>query len=420
MLGCLPDWLRSKLFPSSAPFVLQIKEKSVLLTSPSGEVLFESGGIDLVTGGIEYLVARIKKNRTTKLVLRVSRELVLTRKVSLPAAASENLRQVVGFEMDRLTPFTLDQVFYDCRIAERNKGSTMIAVDLAFLPRQRIKHWLNILTSQGVYPSMIDTQTLWPGLDFLPPEERPRRSQTERLLDLLLWVTPAILLILALTIPLWQKQTLLQELIEQVDIERRKADVVLAIKNKLEQSQKSESFLLEKRSKNPPAIDVLRLATDLLPDDTWIQQFTLKQGQLELRGMSNQATALIGLMEASPRLASVDFRSPVVQAKGKERFYLTAKLIAPKALLPSQQVKRDAADSAIRTPSPNNSQAARLGDDERVPLKLDIARSTPDVQVQSSDPNRSVAVTSPQSDRMQSQVTSATRGTARATPESSE
>lgn len=416
LLGCLPDWLRSKLFPSSAPFILQIKDKSVVLTAPNGEVLFESGGIDLVTGGIEFLVARIKKNRSVKLVLRVSRELVLTRKVSLPAAAGENLRQVVGFEMDRLTPFTQDQVFYDCRVAERNKGSTMIAVDLAFLPRQRIKHWLNILTSQGVYPTMIDTQALWPGIDFLPPEERSRRSQTERMLDLLLWVTPAILLTLALAIPLWQKQTYLQELKQEVDAERRKADVVLAIKNKLEQSQKSERFLIEKRSKNPPVIDVLRLATDLLPDDTWIQQFTLKQGQLELRGMSSQATALIGLMEASPRLASVDFRSPVVQAKGQERFYLTAKLIAP-----THQNKPDAPDSAAKMPRPSDSQAAGDSDKEQMQFKSGTATPRPAAQVQSLDSNTPVSMSSPQSDSTVSEVTSAASGSEKAiTPESSE
>ena len=383
LLGCLPDWLRNKLFPSAAPFIFQMKDKSVALTQPNGGELLELGGINLVDRGIDYLLARITKNRSTKLVLRVPREWVLTRRVSLPAAAGENLRQVVGFEMDRLTPFTPDQVFYDSRIIERNKDSKLIAIELAFLPRHRIKPWLNILTSKGVYPTMIDTEALWPGIDFLPPEERPRRNQTDRVLDLLLWVAPAILLTLALAIPLWQKQNLLHELRQQVNEERRKADVVLAIKNKLEQSQKSERFLLEKRNNNPPAIDVVRLTTDLLPDDTWIQQFTLKQGQLELRGMSNQATALIGLMEASPRLASVDFRSPVVQAKGQERFYLTAKLIAPTQISPAADGKRDAPNAQTEERSSRNSQAAGPSSTKQIPANSEIAKSKADAQEQS-------------------------------------
>ncbi len=427
LLGCLPDWLRNKLFPSAAPFIFQMKDKSVALTQPNGGELLELGGINLVDRGIDYLLARITKNRSTKLVLRVPREWVLTRRVSLPAAAGENLRQVVGFEMDRLTPFTPDQVFYDSRIVERNKDSTLIAIELAFLPRHRIKPWLNILTSKGVYPTIIDTEALWPGIDFLPPEERPRRNQTDRLLDLLLWVAPVVLLTLALAIPLWQKQHLLHELRQQVNEERRKADVVLAIKSKLEQSQKSERFLLEKRSNNPPVIDVVRLTTELLPDDTWIQQFTLKQGQLELRGMSNQATALIGLMEASPRLASVDFRSPVVQAKGQERFYLTAKLIAPKHLSPAADGKREAPDSQAPNAqaeerSTRNSQAARPSGTNQNPANPEIAKSKPDAQGQSAVSKASVSVTQTPSEPSQPPVTDpASRKPVRAiAPEDSE
>jgi cysteinyl-tRNA synthetase len=43
----------------------------------------------------------------------------LVRRFRLPAATAENLFQVAGFELDRLTPFTAAQVYYHVRVIER-------------------------------------------------------------------------------------------------------------------------------------------------------------------------------------------------------------------------------------------------------------------------------------------------------------
>ena len=38
---------------------------------------------------------------------------MLRRKVSVPAAARGNLRQALGFQISKLTPFSREQIFYD-------------------------------------------------------------------------------------------------------------------------------------------------------------------------------------------------------------------------------------------------------------------------------------------------------------------
>ncbi|HST01476.1 MAG TPA: hypothetical protein VLJ84_07445, partial [Usitatibacter sp.] len=44
----------------------------------------------------------------------------LLRRVTMPAATEENLRQVLSFEMDRLTPFRADEVYFDYRVLSRD------------------------------------------------------------------------------------------------------------------------------------------------------------------------------------------------------------------------------------------------------------------------------------------------------------
>src|SRR5688572_14780902 len=44
----------------------------------------------------------------------------LVRRVTMPAATEENLGTVLGFEMDRLTPFPAEDVYYDYRVVGRD------------------------------------------------------------------------------------------------------------------------------------------------------------------------------------------------------------------------------------------------------------------------------------------------------------
>ncbi|MCW5582256.1 MAG: general secretion pathway protein GspL, partial [Luteimonas sp.] len=44
---------------------------------------------------------------------------VLRRRLTLPLAAADRLREVLGFEIDRQTPFAADDVSYDARMLDR-------------------------------------------------------------------------------------------------------------------------------------------------------------------------------------------------------------------------------------------------------------------------------------------------------------
>uniref|UniRef100_UPI0025DB43D1 PilN domain-containing protein n=1 Tax=uncultured Thiodictyon sp. TaxID=1846217 RepID=UPI0025DB43D1 len=77
----------------------------------------------------------------------------------------------------------------------------------------------------------------------------------------------------------------------------------------------------------PRMLDVLRELTARIPDDTWVQSLEYQNGEVELRGESGRATALIGLLEGAPGISGVSFRSPVTEVAqtGKERFNLAFK-----------------------------------------------------------------------------------------------
>ena len=53
----------------------------------------------------------------------------------MPAATEENLAQVLSFEMDRLTPFRADEVYFDHRVVGRDAAAATLAVLVAVARR---------------------------------------------------------------------------------------------------------------------------------------------------------------------------------------------------------------------------------------------------------------------------------------------
>ena len=71
-------------------------------------------------------------------------------------------------------------------------------------------------------------------------------------------------------------------------------------------------------------LPVLRELTDLLPTDAWLTTLSFDQKGVELTGQAAAASALIPLLENSPRLERVEFASPVTRGRDKEQFRIRA------------------------------------------------------------------------------------------------
>lgn len=73
----------------------------------------------------------------------------------LPAAAKENLPDVVSYELDRITPFGPDDAYYDYRILKEAAGKLQIAITA--LRRETIDPYIRALAEKGLTVTQIDT-----------------------------------------------------------------------------------------------------------------------------------------------------------------------------------------------------------------------------------------------------------------------
>lgn len=274
-------------------------------------------------------LARVLSARTAELprALLLPANVALRRDLVLPAAAAERLRDVVGFEIDRQTPFTADAVVFDVRMLRRR--DTQIDAELVAVPRQAMEAHLTRLgplaaTLGGVDVAAADGVPL--GINLLPVERRYRRPDPWRAWN---WALAAVAVV-GVGLALWQvldNRTRAADALEQrLERDAAPARRAAAQRQQLVSLIEGQAFLDNARRARPAAVEVIDELSRRLPDGTYLEKLAIEEDRLTLIGLSNEAPALIGRLQGSPL-----WRSPALtgalqpdSASGRDRFTLGA------------------------------------------------------------------------------------------------
>lgn len=258
---------------------------------------------------------------------------VLTRSLNLPLAAEENLREVLGFEMDQHTPFQANNVYYDFIVTGRDAEKQELRVDLVYSPRREVDALLEAI---GKFDLEVDVVTSrdpdgrnLSAINLLPQELRRSRRVGIHRLNVALAALCAVLLVAAIALPIMQKNQAIVRLDEQVQVAAAEARDGNQLRRDLEKMAGASRFLYEKKRSEIMAVELLDEVSRVLPDNTWVSRLDLSTTELQVQGQSEASSALIALIEASPHFENVSFRSPVVQVPGtnEDRFHLSADVV---------------------------------------------------------------------------------------------
>lgn len=261
-------------------------------------------------------------------VLVVAEANLLRKPLTLPAAAAENLRQVLAFEMDRQTPFTAASVLYGHRLLGARDG--FLRVELVVTPRPPVEEALAALSHHGLIPSRVVAGT---GSDCigLAPSDGPLLPNRRDPIGLAFAALGLGLAIACLLVPLELKRHRAEDMSQQASQRGGMARAQAALSAEIERLAAQERQIYDRKRAQPAFVVILDEISRLLADDTWVHQLEWRGGELQLTGSSAQASALISVLENSPVLREVNFRSPVTQdgQTGFERFHLSARMEPP-------------------------------------------------------------------------------------------
>jgi len=333
LAGMLPDSWRRRFERRHDTLLLTPTGDEVRISRRGNGRLEQIGSISPTLPDARERMAAISgemRAETSRVEITVPSEKLLTKQIQLPMAAEENLRQVLGFEMQRQTPFRAEHVYFNYRIAERRSDRQQLAVQISVVPRSAIEGVLSLLDDWNLVPTQAEGKADWDEsvFAFVPGDAVDRRSSS---VHRALLVLNLVLIIAVVAIPLVQQQRYLDELHVRLDKVHAAATTASDLQQRIDQHLARARYLFEQKTGQPASVELLEELSRRLPDDTWLFRIEVRDGKVNLQGTSTTASALIAGLEGSRFLENVRFSSPVTQdgASGRERFHLSASVISP-------------------------------------------------------------------------------------------
>lgn len=330
----VPQNIRDRLDSGVAIIAIDLETDAVTLRRFAGGTVSEiarlpRAGFDaasLRAALAPYLSRRLRDS----FALRLPDASALARSLSLPLAARRNIASMLDIELERQSPIDRAEIYHDYRILRIDRAAGRIDIVWRLVRRRGVDPALAICREAGIdlaVIAFIGDETPPDGGNFpvVPRAARLLRLRRQAVRGLLL----AILLLLgAVTAGVYARnQDAADEFHARVDAARLMARPSLRLEHQIAGVRQRAQLLLAERQR-PIVASLLAETTRILPDGSWLTDFTYRDGEVRIQGYSNAAPSLIALFDASPLFASAQFRAPLTQAQNREQeqFDLSFKL----------------------------------------------------------------------------------------------
>jgi general secretion pathway protein L len=252
---------------------------------------------------------------------------VLRPSLNLPYASYDNLRKALHFELERLSPVSPQDVYFDFVVIGRDREARSADLALRIIRRDIVASAIEVCEAAGLAVSAI-----YLGSDIKPADWRSfpinrwhlARAVARRHALQILAGTALVLLILILLAVYLRGAETAEYLTDELSTESLRASRVERLQHRIDQAATQLAFL-NKQKQAPLFVAVLNDVTRALPNGTWITEFSLSANKVHIAGYSHAASDLIGIFDRSGRFANALFTAPVTQGSspGLERFDLT-------------------------------------------------------------------------------------------------
>ncbi len=342
LAALVPERLRRRLAPAMDMLVLLLGDSEAVLRREAGGAAQLLGRVDMrAAADPQRRLAAILRERGLArafvrgdigVCLRLPAARAVQSTLELPLAAEENLEEVIAFELDRHTPFNAQQACFAYRLLERDTAAQRLRLDLTVVPRATVDAALALAGRFRLEPDRLDIADAGGAAasgNLLPAGMPLSGRHGVDLVTCGLAALVAVLAIVAVWLPLHAERRAAARLEQEFAAATDAAKTAAKLRGEIDDIRKDARFLINRKQQTPSISKLLLESTRLLPDDTWISEWQLSGGEIQLTGFTRSASALVELLEQSRVFRGTTFRSPVMpDAKtGRERFSLAAQIV---------------------------------------------------------------------------------------------
>ncbi len=269
--------------------------------------------------------------RGSRVEAQMSSGQVLFRPLDFPKQAVDFLDGMIRTQIDRLTPWTADDVVFGWSPPSAS-AHERVELTLAATSRQEIQPLVQLAT--GVGAASIAGFALLPADAGAPVKikvfDQPLRGNTGRAMDV-----PRMLRAGLLSAGLAAAASLIAAAYigsaldsEQQQLTRRISQRRAALRLNPNAGGSALGLLAKRKQTSPSSVVVLEALSQALPDSTYVTELRIDGDKVQVVGLTQDAPSLIRLMERSPQFARATFFAPTTRAQNDpgERFHIEARI----------------------------------------------------------------------------------------------
>ena len=287
-------------------------------------------------------IAALESATCKRIVLALADDYLLIREITLPLVNDGDIASVLAHEIDRLSPFTKNNVCYGYEILQKNVQAAKLRLRLLCLERAVLEGILAQCAELGLRISGVErvvdpaSEATGEAVNLLPLDRRPPKEQLWNRANQVTAVLAAVLLFIVLALPIWHYEKQVEGLHLQVNALLEQSKVVRAKQARLVATLDRRDALVNRKNHEFEKIIILHNLTQVIPDNTWLTRVTVRDSSLEIEGESEKSSDLIEKLESEAAFYQVEFASSVTRnaRTGKERFQIKMHLAAKPAVVP--------------------------------------------------------------------------------------
>jgi general secretion pathway protein L len=267
----------------------------------------------------------------TDIAINLPKALVIIKDQEFPAAARENIGNVISYELDRITPLSANDAYYDFTIISEDDKS--IKVNVMAVKKSAVNPYIEALKESGITVSSIfsHSSNLNSGsavamdsaaqavIQYLSAAGEKTdlltmgMKQTEKMpLGFTLLISFAILTLITIYLasPIYIESKKLQQIEAQIKSKKGDLKAVEALKKDVE-TLNNELMTIEGFKQNSPdAIEMIKELTAIIPKNTWLSRVRITPTTVEIEGYAETTSGLLTTLENSRHFSKAEFASP--------------------------------------------------------------------------------------------------------------
>jgi general secretion pathway protein L len=264
------------------------------------------------------------------LLLRLTPDALLEHRFAMPLAAEAHATEVMRHEIDRLTPFGAEDVFWTCAVLRRDRARGRVFLRLSCVMRAPLQAFLLRLAAAGLSPRAIEVAAADGGLRHMMIDAAAA-GRGRDLPQHALRFAAALCVILAVTAtvsPFILQQQRIARVESEIALLRPRVAEARAIHARIAAALAGADMTAAAQAAIGDPLAAMAAVTAVLPDNTFLTSLTLSQKTIVMTGQSIDPASLIAAMSADPAMRNPSFAAPVTMTSNGQAslFSITADL----------------------------------------------------------------------------------------------